>query len=191
MEDGLADEPQEAVDAGPELAQLDERLGTVAEEIDGVDAVAEAEDEAAGDDGGDDRGEDLGDDGHGALERVLVLLGRRLGRVLAHALDAGDPRELLVVGLDVVADDDLELAALREGALRGRKGLDSLDVGLRVIVEDKSHAGDAVAHRRDVLLAAHEPEQLGRVLRVLAHVCLPFLVHIVLRRFPKFFEALI
>ena len=43
MEDGFADQPQEAVYAGPELADIAQGFGAVFKEVDAVDAVAEAE----------------------------------------------------------------------------------------------------------------------------------------------------
>ena len=52
MEDGFADQPQEAVNAGPELADVAQRLGAVIKKVDAVNAVAEAENQTAGDDGG-------------------------------------------------------------------------------------------------------------------------------------------
>ena len=42
MEDGFADQPQEAVNAGPELADVAQRLGAVIKKVDAVNAVAEA-----------------------------------------------------------------------------------------------------------------------------------------------------
>jgi len=60
MEDGFADQPQEAVNAGPELADVAQGLSAVIEEIDAVDAVAEAQNQTARNDGRDQRGEDLG-----------------------------------------------------------------------------------------------------------------------------------
>ena len=60
VENGLADQPEEAVHARPELADVAQGLSAVIEEIDAVDAVAEAQNQTARNDGRDQRGEDLG-----------------------------------------------------------------------------------------------------------------------------------
>jgi hypothetical protein len=169
VEDGLADEPEEAVDASPELRDLDEGHGAVVEEGDGVYAVAEAEDEAADDDGRDERREDLCDGAHGLLERVGVGERGLLHLFLRGLADARDLGELVVEVLDVVADDDLELAGLGEAPLDRLQGLDAFHVSLARIGQGETHARHAVRHRRDVLLASHEVEHSLRVLRVLGH----------------------
>ena len=171
VEDGLADEPQEVVYAGPEHGERRERLRAVGPEVGHVaQDVAEAQDEAAGDDGGDERGEDLGDGAHGLLQRVLVadggLLHVRLGR-LAHA---GDGDEVVVEVRDVVTDDDLELACLREAALGRLERLDCRYVRLARVRQCKAHTSHAVCDRHDVVTPADKPQKLCRVFPVLSHV---------------------
>ena len=149
------------------------RLGAVIEEIDAVDAVAEAQNQTARDDGRDQRGEDLGQHAHNFLQGVLVLLGRALDSLLGDTVDAGDRDEIIVEIVDRVADDDLELAGLREGALGGFQCLDLGNVRLGGVVEDKAHARYAVRYRRNVLLAADVLKQQPRVLFVFTHRCFP------------------
>ncbi len=134
VENGLADQPQEAVNAGPELADVAQGLSAVIEEIDAVDAVAEAQNQTACDDGRDQRGEDLSQHTHDLLQRVLVLLGRALDSLLGDTVDAGDRDEIIVEIVDRVADDDLELARLGESALGGFQCLDLGNVRLGGIV---------------------------------------------------------
>ena len=154
------------------MTQLHERLRTVAKHIQRIDAIAETENEAADDNGGNDRCKYLGDNRHGALNGILVLDGGSLGCVLAHALDSGDLGKLRIVGFDVVTNDDLELPSLRKAALGIWKRLDSRHVGLRFIVEHEPHARHTVAHGGNIVLASHQLEQLGRVVRILAHAFL-------------------
>ena len=169
VENGLADQPQEAVNAGPELADVAQGLSAVIEEIDAVDAVAEAQNQTACDDGRDQRGEDLSQHTHDLLQRVLVLLGRALDSLLGDTVDAGDRDEIIVEIVDRVADDDLELARLGESALGGFQCLDLGNVRLGGIVEDKSHTRYAVGYCRNVLFAANVLKQLPRVLFVFTH----------------------
>ena len=98
--------------------------------------------------------------------------GGSLGCVLAHALDSGDLSKLRIVGLDVVTNDDLELPSLRKAALGIWKRLDSRHIGLRFIVEHEPHARHTVAHSGNIVLASHQLEQLGCVVRILAHAFL-------------------
>ena len=169
VENGLADQPQEAVHAGPELADVAQRLGAVIKKVDAVNAVAEAENQTAGDDGGDQRGKNLSQHTHDLLQRVLVLLGRALDSLLGDTVDAGDRDEIIVEIVDRVADDDLELARLGESALGGFQCLDLGNVRLGGIVEDKSHTRYAVGYCRNVLFAANVLKQLPRVLFVFTH----------------------
>lgn len=174
MEHGLADEPEELVHARPERADFDERLRSILEKIERVDAVAETKNQTADDDGRDDWRENLCDDCDRPLEHVLIRLRGRLDRVLRHTLDACNRREIIVEHCNVVADDDLELTGLREAALDDLHRLDALDVCFRRIAEHKAHARHAVRDRGDVPLAADEPQKLFRVFRVLSHeFCFP------------------
>ena len=169
MENGLADQPEEAVHARPELADVAQRLGAVIEEIDAVDAVAEAQNQTARNDGRNQRGEDLGQHAHNFLQGVLVLLGRALDSLLGDTVDAGDRDEIIVEIVDRVADDDLELARLGEGALGGFQCFNFGNIRLGGIVEDKAHTRYAVRYRRNVLLAADVLKQQPRVLFVFTH----------------------
>ena len=169
MENGLTDQPEEAVHARPELADVAQRLGAVIEEIDAVDAVAEAQNQTARNDGRDQRGEDLGQHAHNFLQGVLVLLGRALDSLLGDTVDAGDRDEIIVEIVDRVADDDLELARLGEGALGGFQCFNFGNVRLGGIVEDKAHTRYAVGYRRNVLFAADVLKQQPRVLFVFTH----------------------
>ena len=169
MENGLADQPQEAVNAGPELADVAQRLGAVIKKVDAVNAVAEAENQTAGDDGRDQRGKNLSQHTHDLLQRVLVLLGRALDSLLGDTVDAGDRDEIIVEIADRIADDDLELARLGESALGGFQCLDLGNVRLGGVVEDKSHTRYAVGYCRNVLFAADIRKQLPRVLFVFTH----------------------
>ena len=72
MEDGFTKQPQEMVDACPELA-LAYQCRSV-EDLHAVDDVAEAKDQASDDDGGNQRSEDFRDRSHQPLQDVLVLL---------------------------------------------------------------------------------------------------------------------
>ena len=56
MEDRLADQPQKAVHAGPELGDLHQSLGAVLKKRDAVDDVAEAQHKTAADQGRDNGG---------------------------------------------------------------------------------------------------------------------------------------
>ena len=169
MEDGFADQPQEAVNAGPELADVAQRLGAVIKKVDAVNAVAEAENQTAGDDGGNQWGKNLRKHAHDLLQCVLVLLGRALDSVLRDTVDAGDGNKVIVEIADRIADDDLELARLGESALGGFQCLDLGNVRLGGIVEDKSHTRYAVGYCRNVLLAANVLKQQPRVLFVFTH----------------------
>ena len=169
MEDGFANQPQEAVNAGPELADVAQRLGAVIKKVDAVNAVAEAENQTAGDDGGDQRGEDLGQHAHNFLQDVLVLLGCALDGILGNTVNAGYRNEVVVEVADRVADDDLELTRLGESALGGFQCLDLGNVRLGGIVEDKSHTRYAVGYCRNVLFAADVLKQQPRVLFILTH----------------------
>lgn len=169
MEDGFADQPQETVYAGPELADVAQRLGAVIKKVDAVNAVAEAENQTAGDDGGNQRGKNLRKHAHDPLQCVLVLPGCALDGILGNTVDAGDGNKVIVEIADRIADDDLELARLGESALGGFQCLDLGNVRLGGIVEDKSHTRYAVGYCRDVLLAANVLKQQPRVLFVFTH----------------------
>ena len=169
MEDGFANQPQEAVNAGPELADVAQGFGAVFKEVDAVNAVAEAENQTAGDDGGNQRGKNLRKHAHDLLQCVLVLLGCALDSVLRDTVNAGYRNKVVVEIADRIADDDLELARLGESALGGFQCLDLGNVCLGGIVEDKSHTRYAVGYCRDVLLAANVLKQQPRVLFVFTH----------------------
>ena len=169
MEDGFANQPQETVYAGPELADVAQRLGAVIKKVDAVNAVAEAEDQTAGDDGGDQRCKNLGQCTHDLLQGGLVLLGRALDGILGHAVDAGDGNKVIVEIADRIADDDLKLACLGESALGGFQCLDLGNVRLGGIVQHKTHPGYTVRNCRDVLFAAHILKQQLCVLLVFSH----------------------
>ena len=171
MEDGFADEPQELVNACPELAQLNQSSGAACEDVHAVDNVTEAEDQTAGNNCGDQGSEDLCQSGHDALQRVLILLGCGLSLVFADAFDAGNGGEVVVEVSNSVANDDLELASLGEAALNGRDSLDGFDVCQCGIVQNEAHSGYAVADCCDVFLATNQLQQLGGILSVLAHNC--------------------
>ena len=96
MEDGFADQPQEAVNAGPELADVAQGFGAVFKEVDAVDTVAEAKDQTAGDDGGNQRGKNLRKHAHDLLQCVLVLLGCALDGILGNTVNAGYRNEVVV-----------------------------------------------------------------------------------------------
>ncbi len=173
MEDGLADEPQEVVHARPEHGHGGQGGVAVGPEVGHVaQDVAEAQDKAAGDDCGNERCEDFGDGAHQALQRVALLGGDGLCLVLGDAGDARDRDELIVEVVNLVADDDLELASLREAALGRLQGLDGGHVGDAGIDQREAHAGDAVRESGNVLLAAHEAQHLARIGLKLTHSCL-------------------
>ena len=169
MEDSFADQPQEVVNTCPELAQLNQSSGTACEDVQAVDDVTEAQNQTAGDDCGDQGGENFSQSSHDALQSVLVLLCCGLCLVLADAFDAGDSGEVVVEVSNGVADDDLELTGLGEGALDGLQFFDSLDISDCGIVQNEAHTGDAVADRCDVFLAANQLQQFSSILGVLAH----------------------
>ena len=169
MEDGFANQPQEAVYAGPELADIAQGFGAVFKEVDAVNAVAEAENQTAGDDGGNQWGKNLRKHAHDPLQRVLVLLGCALDGILGNTVNAGYRNEVVVEVADRVADDDLELARLGESALGGFQCLDLGNVRLGGIVQHKTHPGYTVRNCRNVLLAANVLKQQPRVLFVFTH----------------------
>ena len=169
MEDGFTDQPEEAVHARPELADVAQGFGAVFKEVDAVDAVAEAKDQTAGDDGGDQRCKDLGQCTHDLLQGGLILLGRALDGILGHAVNAGHRNEIIVEIAHRVADDDLELARLGESALGGFQCLDLGNVRLGGIVEDKSHPRYAMRHRRNVFFATHIFEKQLCVFLIFTH----------------------
>ena len=169
MEDGFANQPQEAVNAGPELADVAQRLGAVIKKVDAVNAVAEAKDQTAGDDGGNQWGKNLRKHAHDLLQCVLVLLGRALDSILGNTVDAGDGNKVIVEIADRIADDDLELARLGESALGGFQCLDLGNVRLGGIIQHKTHPGYTVRNCRDVLFAANVLKQQPRVLFVFTH----------------------
>ena len=78
----LTDEPQKAVNACPELADVTQSLRPVFKQIDAVNTVPKAKDQTACDDGRDQRREDLRQRGDHPLEHILVFLCRLLYRVL-------------------------------------------------------------------------------------------------------------
>lgn len=88
MEDRLADEPEKLIHSGPELTHLHQRLGSVFEQVQLVDAVAEPENQTAGDDRGNERRENLCGNGRRALQDVLIPLRRFVHHILGHAVDA-------------------------------------------------------------------------------------------------------
>ena len=71
MENRLTDEPEKLIHSGPELTQLHQRLGSVFEQVQLVDAVAEPENQTAGDDCGNERRENLCGNGRRALARLI------------------------------------------------------------------------------------------------------------------------
>ena len=154
VEHRFADQPQEVVNAGPELRNVRQTLGAVREEVDLTDDVAEAQNQAAADQRRNDGGEDFTQSAHDALGQRLVAGSRRLHRVLAHALDAGKSGELVVKIRHIVADDHLELARLGEGALHRGQCFDLVGFGLGRVHQNKAHPGHAVGHRPNVFLAA-------------------------------------
>lgn len=169
MEDGFANQPQEAVNAGPELADVAQRLGAVIKKVDAVNAVAEAENQTAGDDGGNQRGKNLRKHAHDLLQCVLVLLGRALDGILGNTVNAGYRNEVVVEVADRIADDDLELARLGESALGGFQCLDLGNVRLGGIIQHKTHPGYTVRNCRDVLFAANVLKQQPCVFLVFSH----------------------
>lgn len=113
--------------------------------------------------------ENLRQGGHYPLEGALVLLGGLFHLVLGDALHPGHGHEVIIEVGNRVADDDLELFRLGEGALDHLHGLDALYVGLGRVVEDEAHPRDAVGDCRDVFFAAHQGQQLYAVLLILSH----------------------
>ena len=88
MEDGFADEPQELVNACPELAQLNQSSGAACEDVHAVDNVTEAEDQTAGNNCGDQGSEDLCQSG-----KVLSLTKskfKEIYRDLKYHVEQGD-----------------------------------------------------------------------------------------------------
>ena len=139
MEDRLADEPQKAVDACPELADVAQGLRSIFKKIQTVDAVPEAQDQTAGDDRRNQRGEDLRQRGDHPLQHILILLCRVFYRVLGYALDAGHRDKVIVKIRHRVADDHLKLPGLRKASLHHLHGFDLRYIRLFRIVEHESH----------------------------------------------------
>lgn len=135
MEDGFADKPEELVHPRPEDGGLRQRLAV--EHFDFPDEVAEAEDETATDERGDDRREDFAEGAHDALQQVLLAAGRSFHRIFGYAFDAGQRGECFVELAHFVADDDLELPRLGEGALDAGNRLNAGNIRLFRIDQDK------------------------------------------------------
>ena len=173
MEDGFADKPEELVHPRPEDGGLRQRLAV--EHFDFADEVAEAEDEAAADERGDDRRENFAEGAHDALQQVLLAAGRSFHRIFGYAFDAGQRGECFVELADFVADDDLELPRLGEGALDAGNAFNARHVRPLRVFEDEAQAGDAVGDGIDVVLAADGIKQQGRVLLESGHANLLFL----------------
>ena len=86
MEDGLTEQPEEAVHSRPELALRYQ--GRPVKDIQAVDHISKAQNQTADDDRRDDRGKDLRDGGHDSLKRILVSLRRALYLALRDTGDA-------------------------------------------------------------------------------------------------------
>ncbi len=157
MEYRFTNQPQEAVQPRPELAQVAQGFGAVLEQVQAVNAVAKAEDQAAGNQRGDNRREDFSERAHNPLERALVLLGGALDRVLGHALNPGHRDKIVVKIGNRVANNHLELSRLGERPLDHLHFFDAGDIRLFRVVQYEPHPRDAVRYRRDVCLA---PDQL-------------------------------
>ena len=173
VEHRLADEPQEAVHAVPEGGDIGQALGAVGKEVDLADHVAEPQDQAAADQRRDQRGEDLAQRAHDPLDHRLVGLGRRLHGVLADPFNAGEGGELVVKHPHVVADDDLELTGLGEGAFDRAQPLNLHGVCLGRVHQHKPHPRHAVGHRLDVLFAADQAQQRLDIVLVFPHGAIP------------------
>ena len=170
MEDGLADEPQETVHASPELGGVRQAHGAVGKEVDFTDDVAEAQNQTAADEGGNDGGENLAQSAHRPLNEGLVGLGGGLHSVLAHPFHSGVGGELLVEYRNVVADDDLELSGLGEGAFHGGNFLNFGHICLAGVSQHEPHPGHAVGDGLDVLPSADEWQQRLYVSLILGHM---------------------
>ena len=143
----LADQPQKAIHAGPELGDLHQSLGAVLKKRDAVDDVAEAQHKTAADQGRDNGGKDLAQIAHHLLQPGLVGLCRLLCRILAHALDARVSRKLIVKGGYVVSDDHLELPRLGKSSLDAFDFLNGLYIRFLFVRQHKTHSGHAVGNR--------------------------------------------
>ncbi len=169
MEDGLTDEPEEAVQTCPELAQVTEGLGAVLKQIQTVDHVSETQDQTSGDQGGNQGSKDLRQSAHGALERILVLLCRLLHCVLGHAGYSGYGNKIIIKLSDGVTDDDLKLTSLGKSPFDTFHLLDTRYIGNSRVVEHETHPGHAVRDGRDVGFSSNQLQQLTCVLGILSH----------------------
>ena len=104
----LTDQPQEVVDTCPELAQFYQCVAAL-ENVKRIDTVAETEDQTACDDGGQKRCKDLRQNRCQSLQRILVLLGGLLDRVLGNSGNTGNFRKVIIKLANCVADDYLKL----------------------------------------------------------------------------------
>ena len=110
MEYRFADQPQKAVDAGPELTDVTQSFGSVFKKIQTVDAVSEAQNQAAGDNRRDQRREDLRQRGDDSLQHILVFLRCLLYCVFGHPFDACCFYKGIVKVSHSIADDYLKLS---------------------------------------------------------------------------------
>lgn len=169
VEHSFTNEPQEIVNAGPELRNVGQALGTVCEEVDFTDDVAEAQNQTTADQSRNDGGENLAQSTHNALRQRLIAGCRCLHRILAHAFNPGKSGELIVKIRHIVADDHLKLARLRESALHRGQRLDLVGFGLGRVHQNKAHPGHAVGHRPNVFLAADVLQKSFHVGLIIRH----------------------
>ena len=127
VEDCLTDQPQEVVNACPELGELDQCVSAL-ENIETVDTVSETEDQTAGDDGRQKRCEDFRQHCRQTLQRILVLFGSLFDRVLGDAGNTGNLSKIIIKLIDRISNDDLELSGLCERSLDHLHGFDLFNV---------------------------------------------------------------
>ena len=168
VEDRFTDQPQEMVDACPELGQLDQGVSAL-EDIETVDTVSEAQDQTAGDDSRQQRCEDFRQHRRQTLQRILVLLGSLFDSVLGDAGNTGYFRKIIIKLIDRISNDDLELTRLCESSLYHLHGFDLLDVRFARIIQDKTHSGHAVGDSSYIRLSAHILQKFLTILCVLSH----------------------
>ena len=181
----FTDDPQEIVNALTPGIHVAQAPGAAVKHLDVAQHAAEAQQQAAHDNGGNQRCENLRQIGDGSLQGVLVLFGSRFHVVLGGCgFKARNLCQFLVIGGNVVANDDLELSCLGKAALDSGQSLDFLDLRFVRIFQHQPKTGHAVCGRGDVFFSAQQLQQPGHFVCVLAHDEFSLLKY----KFPNLFK---
>ena len=106
------------------------------------------------------------DEGRDHLDESVEQTAVVSGRLIVTASQVGEPAQLLVEQWHIVTDDHLVLASGLHHGDDAIECFNSLGRGLGLVLENESHAGCAVCHGGDVLLASDIVQQLRRQRRI-------------------------